>query len=157
MQLSQELIELPSFNLPEDVADTFTKPVIKTSKNDLGEGYKTAIKNIFKDSEDSSFKEKLNVFNDEMSIFSQESEVFKDSVSSLTATEFMSRVMIMDLFVEMAKGFEAGTAGVLFEYFLANIFGGEVRQVVDAVDFTIGKELGSAKFISPATKPLQSV
>ena len=59
----------------------------------------------------------------------------------------------MEYFIEMSKGFRRETAGLLFEHFLAKVFGGAVvGQKNNAVDFVVGsgknKVLGSSKLIS---------
>jgi hypothetical protein len=87
-----------------------------------------------------------------MSIFLKDPKEFQKELSGIGVLDFMNRVLLMDYFVEFSKGFTNVTAGVLFEYFLAGLFNGEVVGHLQGVtDFKVGKELYSAKFIAPET------
>ena len=64
----------------------------------------------------------------------------------------------MDYFVEFSKGFTSTVAGVLFEYFLAGLFGGKVVGHYQGItDFKVGEELYSAKFIGSDTRVKQAL
>ena len=78
------------------------------------------------------------------------SEMKKQNINSL---DFINRVLMMEYFIKFSKEFDALTAGLLFEYFLAALFGGTATgERGDAVDFEVQSggeiKLGSAKFIS---------
>jgi hypothetical protein len=131
---------------------TFTEPRIASLKTNNYKDFDTVVENFFGDKKNSSFEDKIDILIEKMSIF--ESTNLKQEIEKLsTVKEFVNRVLLMEYFIEMSKGFEAKTAGTLFEYFLAKVFGGKVVGARgDAVDFLIndGKEktLGSAKLIS---------
>ena len=132
--------------------ETFTTPRISAVKIDEYKDFDIVVENFFGDNIGSSFNVKLDTLIKKMSIFT--SKNLKQEIANLpSARDFVNRVLLMEYFIEMSKGFEARTAGNLFEYFLAKVFGGDVIGTRgDAVDFQIGdgeeKTFGSAKLVS---------
>ena len=132
--------------------ETITAPRVSSVKINEYRDFDIVVENFFGDNIDSSFDTKLDILIKKMSIFT--SNNLKQEIANLpTARDFVNRVLLMEYFIEMSKGFEARPAGNLFEYFLAKVFGGKVVGARgDAVDFVIGdgkdKTLGSAKLVS---------
>lgn len=87
-----------------------------------------------------------------MQIFQLKGEELQQKINEIGTREFMNRVLMMEYFIKMSKGFTAGSAGLLFEYFLAMVVGGTViGHRKDAVDFEFKQNrknnFGSAKLV----------
>jgi hypothetical protein len=105
-----------------------------------------------------------NAFKDRINKITQISDTFYEAAmgdkESITALDkkgiktFLQEIMIMDYLVEIAKSFDSGSGGYLFEWFLAMIFGGSVTGKskgpgggMGAVDFKTADNLpGSSKY-----------
>ena len=141
--------------------ETFTTPRISAVKIDEYKDFDIVVENFFGDNIGSSFNVKLDTLIKKMSIFT--SKNLKQEIANLpSARDFVNRVLLMEYFIEMSKGFEARTAGNLFEYFLAKVFGGDVIGTRgDAVDFQIGdgeeKTFGSAKLVSAELEKVKTL
>ena len=131
--------------------DSFTSPGIKISGGSLSNDFLFVVNNFF-DPSANDFNSRLNQFDEKMSIFFKDSDELKNELSTMGTLEFMNRVLLMDYFVEFSKGFNSQIAGTLFEYFLAGLFNGKVVGARgDVVDFEVGSDLYSAKFLSPTS------
>jgi len=131
--------------------DSFTSPGIKISGGSLSKDFLFVVNNFF-DPSANDFNSRINQFDEKMSIFFKDSDELKNELSTMGTLEFMNRVLLMDYFVEFSKGFNSQIAGTLFEYFLAGLFNGKVvGERGDVVDFEVGSDLYSAKFLSPTS------
>jgi len=131
--------------------DSFTSPGIKISGGSLSNDFLFVVNNFF-DPSANDFNSRLNQFDEKMSIFFKDSDELKNELLTMGTLEFMNRVLLMDYFVEFSKGFNSQIAGTLFEYFLAGLFNGKVvGERGDVVDFEVGSDLYSAKFLSPTS------
>jgi hypothetical protein len=136
--------------------ETFTSPESINRKTLNDEAVQAIVKEIFKDFNDNSIQGRIEHLTKKMDIFKSKdisSEMEKQNINSL---DFINRVLMMEYFIKFSKDFSSVEAGILFEYFLAALFGGTATgERGDAVDFEVQSggeiKLGSAKFISPET------
>jgi hypothetical protein len=144
-------------DIKPNLGKTFTSPRINLSDGSLSNDFLFTVDNFF-DSGANDFNSRIKQYKEKMSIFSKNPKEFKEELENITTIDFMNRVLLMDYFVEFSKGFTNTTAGILFEYFLAGLFNGEVVGHYQGVtDFKVGKELYSAKFLAPGTPVRQAL
>lgn len=75
-------------------------------------------------------------------------------------SEFLTEIMMLDIFNQIVKDFDAGSGGYLFEYFLAYISGGRITgkesgpgQGMGAIDFVSKTGIpGSSKYYAKASE-----
>lgn len=157
-QLLKSFIDNYNINLSPKKDDSVTSPTIKTSGGVLSKDFEYVVGNFF--GQTKGFQNRLSLFNNKMRLFTLNAEEFKKQIvsDSISTMDFMNRVMLLDYFVEFSKGFQASSAGIMFEYFLAGLFGGKVVGIKgDAVDFITNDSKGSAKLLSPGTDPVQAL
>jgi hypothetical protein len=136
-----------------DSGKTFTDPKAITKKTINDQSLQAVVKEFFKDSIDNSINGRIAHLTKKMDIFKSKdisSEMKKQNINSL---DFINRVLIMEYFIQFSKQFDSLSAGLLFEYFLAALFGGTATgERGDAVDYEVQSggeiKLGSAKFLS---------
>jgi len=144
-------------------APTITNPLIDTSGGKLSSKFETVL-DVFMEGA-TGFEERIDIFTQKMKIFTPDYEPIRGNnrklnnvLQTMNSRDFFSRVMVLDYINKLTKQFDAGTAGILFEYFLAQLVGGEqVGETGGAVDFRLGNKLGSAKMLSPSSQPVQSL
>jgi hypothetical protein len=155
-QIDQRYASMIS-DIDANLGKTFTSPKINLSGGSLSDDFLFVLNNFF-DSNANDFDSRLKQFDEKISIFLKDSKELEKEVSDIGTIDFMNRVLLMDYFVEFSKGFTNQIAGVLFEYFLAGLFNGEViGQLGGVTDFVVGEERYSAKFLAQGSPAVQSL
>ena len=131
---------------------TFTNPRLSPVIIGNQKDFELVIDNFFGNVPSSDLVGRINTLTEKMQIFQLNGEDLQQKINEIGTREFMNRVLMMEYFIKMSKGFTAGSAGLLFEYFLAMVVGGDVvGHRKDAVDFEFKKNrtkhLGSAKLV----------
>ena len=133
--------------------ETFTDPNISPFKISQTKDFDIIIKQFFGADIGTNLEQKFNMLFKKMQIFTLPEEQLKNQINQIGVKDFMNRVLLMEYFIKITKGFSSISSGLLFEYFLAKLFNGEVVGMRgDAVDFTTPDgNKGSAKLFSPST------
>jgi hypothetical protein len=140
-------------------AASVTGPAIRTTRLPKNlQDYNALMGTFFEAKND--LRSRVNQLKKLADFFGKPIEDFKNEAEKMSATEFMSYVVMMDYLVEIAKGFDAQSGRYLLEYLLAVVSMGEVKGATlgaagqqDAVDFVDEENnLGSSKFISSYDK-----
>ncbi len=133
--------------------ETFTDPNISPFKISQTKDFDIIIKQFFGADIGTNLEQKFNMLFKKMQIFTLPKEQLKNQINQIGVKDFMNRVLLMEYFIKITKGFSSMSSGLLFEYFLAKLFNGEVVGMRgDAVDFTTPDgNKGSAKLFSPST------
>jgi hypothetical protein len=140
--------------------ETFTEPKVSPYGTLQNKDFDRIIRQFFGSNTEATFEQKIDMLFKKMQIFTLSEKKLKNEIKKIDTRDFMNRVLLLEYFVKMSKGFSRVTAGLLFEYFLAKLFNGKVTGIKnDAVDFITGQGVkGSAKLHSRISRDeVQSV
>jgi len=143
-----------------DVAQTVTAPEIRPQQAAMGRwpNHWTAIVNrVFPDAGD--FKSRLTKLSEISNTFYKASAGEQALPEQVPMTELFSQIMLLDVFNMIAKDFDAGSGGYLFEYLMALLTGGRVvGGEMGAVDFMTKEGLaGSSKYYEKMANMTQAI
>lgn len=143
---------------------SITSPTFKTSRlpGNL-EDYNAVMDRMFGNSD--SLRERVLKLSQLATLFGGSEQEIRAKIDKMSNLDFMSRVVMMDYLVEVAKSFDSTAGRYLLEYLLAVVAKGRVTGadlgkygLAGAVDFKSSSgEFGSSKFLSSYDDALQSV